>query len=54
MYKLVSTVVNRDVNVKVWSVAGKRKVSEAVTPKAKREQILFVSIHSNSLLAQNY
>ena len=30
-YKLVSTAVNHDVNVKVLSGAGKRKVSEAVT-----------------------
>ena len=32
-YKLVSTAVNRDVNVKDSSDAGKRKVSEAVIPK---------------------
>ena len=32
-YKLVSTADNSDVNVKVSSDAGKRKVSEAVTPE---------------------
>ena len=32
-YKLVSSAVNRDVNVKVSSDEGKRKVSEAVTPE---------------------
>jgi hypothetical protein len=52
-YKLVSTADKSDVNVKVSSDAGKRKVSEAVTPE--RGQVLqFISIHSNSLLAQSY
>jgi hypothetical protein len=32
-YKLVSTADNSDVNVKVSSDAGKRNVSEAVTPE---------------------